>query len=612
MKKIKEFLEKKFATFTVKMSQKPVLMTVIILVLLNAALLLIVGLIATLLDSTRYPTYFAGLMVAAQWLVSPNAVAQVEGGAVILAFATIGIGMVLFTGTIVAVVTNSLRAYIAKKSEAKGKLNLNDHIVILNYNHKVPAILTDLMYNECDDTVIILSNKTKDEVQAELKAEVSMLTKKPTSKLSLIVRKGNPHSLAELSDISISRAKGILIMDDGHINTCDKLIQSGDFSVLKLVLRLSSIETRLDCPIGIEADTQETAEMIEKLNLSIEGLKGRNIQAFSHNKKLGQFMALCIICPPLADVLNELLAYSGCGFYPAPASADRTENETVDCFLKENNACIPIASYENKTFVFSEKESDFAKKRETHFAFERLLAPSKIEKPLVLPNIYLIGKNKKCDYMLQALNAENSSLVVRRYETHDMQTFAKDVVASGNENTIAVILSDDSVKEEDYDSNVFLTLIELFKLVDPNERKFKVIAEILDPDNQPSVKKFNIHSIIVSTRIVSFFATKLLTDVTAEHFYEEIFTNAIAAEDDEFDIWVKEAKYLFDFDGFDSGLTFKTNAEFVNAAYYGSNKKLMPLGVMRERKNTYFCKNMDEVVNLVINKDDKIIYIEYN
>ena len=63
----------------------------------------------------------------------------------ILAVAVIAIGMILFSGAIIATLTAAIRVYIDKKSKAKGKIILENHFVILNYNGKVPDIVYNLM-----------------------------------------------------------------------------------------------------------------------------------------------------------------------------------------------------------------------------------------------------------------------------------------------------------------------------------------------------------------------------------------------------------------------------------------------------------------------------------
>jgi len=609
------------SSYTVQMNERPIIMTIVFLLLVNIAIIFVAGSIAYGLrpvdphnpDVQRFDgpfAYFWALVTAVTWLFSPNAVLVEFYDYRMLALAIVAIltGMVLFTGTIVATVTTSLRKYVNTKADAKGKLILDNHIVILNYNIKVSAMLLDLLYTGIDDTVLILSDKSKDYIKAQLAMEKAslkddFLRNKPTSKLKLIVRQGNPSSLAELKDICIEKARGILIVDPSitEADGCGK-IGTADFNTIKLVMKLASLNLYENCPIGVEADTYKTAKMIKQLHKTIDGLTNKNIQAFSHNRKLGQFLALSIICPPLCSVITDLLTYEGPMFKPI----DKIE---IDDFLKTHYEGIPIIAKE-KTYIISSKKCKTAKLRKEPYSTDKRLSPSLTKPRQEKLNIVVIGKNSKINYMLDALATQKDKMTLTRFGTDEILNFAQHLRDNADENTVAVILSDDTAKEEQYDSNVFLTLIELSNCVDLQTRNFKIVVELLEPDNQTGIEKFNVESIIVSTRIISFFATKLLSDPIAEKFYEDVFAFEDAENDDGFDILVDNAKALFDFNG-KTKMQFNSAMEFIHAAYYGLNKSVMPIGKIENKQNIFFCDNLENP-NFEIKDNEDIIYVRYN
>jgi len=240
-----------------------------------------------------------------------------------------------------------------------------------------------------------------------------------------------------------------------------------DFGALKLVLKLVSVNIQNPIPIGVETSTQNATDIMKKLQNGIDGLSNKNIHYFSHNKILGQFMALTIICPDLSNMLLSLLS-SHCDGKNLPS--------------------IPP------------------------------------QKPVPPKKLFVIGENEKLPYMVKSLSADNPSMEVKQFKSNEQEQFAKDLARSGDENTIAIILSDSAVTPENYDANVFLTLIELSAKCGMKDRKFKIIAEILDPNNQRSLEKFNVQNIIISTHIISLFASKLLTDFASEPTLEELFS----------------------------------------------------------------------------------------
>jgi len=70
--------------------------------------------------------------------------------------------IILFSGTIIALTTNAIKDYIQKKNTGAGKIYLDNHIAVLNWNNKVPELVSDLLYVEDKEvTVIILANIDK-------------------------------------------------------------------------------------------------------------------------------------------------------------------------------------------------------------------------------------------------------------------------------------------------------------------------------------------------------------------------------------------------------------------------------------------------------------------
>ncbi|MCL2229107.1 MAG: hypothetical protein FWC00_04745 [Firmicutes bacterium] len=423
MKRIKALIRRTTSGFTVSMSQKPIIMTILLLLLANLVFVAIAAVALTFINDEY--NFFSAIVSVGMWLVVPAGIANIyDTNTLILGWVVVVVGMLLFTGTIIALVTTTLREYLMNKSGARGRLNLSGHIVILRYNNEVPEILIDIMKNCDNKTVLVLSDRDRSEVRSDLLAAICSLSEKPKGKIKLLVRKGDPASLSELDEIDLENASGLLIMNErgregdksGH-DLCQ-----ADFSTLKLVFNLASVDLPAHVPIGVETASQSATDDMERVQKTIDGLSDKNITYFSHNKKLGHFMA-------------KIITDTG------------------------------------------------AKK------------------------LFIIGENKKLDHMLEALGTK---VTIAKYATTDIEKFAIDLSKKGDENTAAIVLSDDSVTEENYDANVFLTLIELSTHCSLRDRKFKIIAEILDPNNHHSLEKFHVQNIVISTRIISNFASDLV------------------------------------------------------------------------------------------------------
>jgi len=581
-------------TWTIVKSRYPIFTAVLMILFVATLLVLTLAVILTRIDGNiKYTealktifTYHTGTASAN---VADNAVFAIR-------LITIISGTLLFSGTIISIMTTVIRGYITNRDGAKGRLRVSDHLLILCYNKEVPAILADLMFDSNHKTVLLLSDAKKQQVIDELNAAIAELDEKPRNKINLIVRQGNPASLSELKDVAIEDASAILIMND-NAGDDDELGETDYLGSLDLVLKLGNFNLRPNVPIGVETSTQEASDIMRSLRKDILGLHDKQIQFFAHHKKIGQFMALAVSNPDLCNVLSELLSYRGCEFYPI-------DKISYEDYLQSHCAGIPAVEIGGKMYCIADDESAARRKRAFPYKTERRLQKSregKTGRPLTL---FVIGQNRKYKYMVETLKLTNPDTVINHFQTGDISNFVDAVMKQGDSNSVAVVLSDDTVPPKSYDANVFWTIIELSRMASINERPFKIFVEIIDPKNQKSLENLNIQNFVVSTQIISTFSNKLLNDPNSVYFYEELFIPSSF-----FDIDVSAANEVFDIT---EAQTFSSYAEFVHAGYYGTrgtDTAIIPFGIYTDAKNyVLFCAELDKKRDFVVKPTDKIIY----
>jgi len=582
-------------TWTIVKSRHPIFTAV--LMILFCAMLLVLTLAGVLTQIDNNIKYSEALKTIFTYHTGTASANNPNNAIFIVRLITIISGTLLFSGTIISIMTTLIRNYITNRDGAKGRLRISNHLLILFYNKEVPAILADLMYNPDQKIILLLSDAKKQQVFDELNAAIAELDEKPKHKINLIVRQGNPASLSELKDVGIERASGILIMNN-NASAGDESRETDYLGSLDLVLKLGNFNLRPNVPIGVETSTQEASEIMSSLRKDITGLNDLQIQFFAHHKKIGQFMALAVSNPDLCNVLSELLSYRGCEFYPI----DKISREE---YLENHCAGIPTVVFGDKMYCLADDESAARRKRAFPYKTERRLQTSKkglTARPLKL---FVIGKNRKYKYLVEALKLTHPDAVITHFETKDINNFVDTVVKQGDRDSVAVVLSDDTVSPKNYDANVFWTIIELSRVTSINERPFKIFAEIIDPKNQKSLENLNIQNFVVSTQVVSTFSNKLLNDANSVYFYEELFVIPSSF----FDIDVSRANEIFDIT---EAQTFSSYAEFVHAGYYGTRgagTAIMPFGIYTDAKNyVLFCAELDKKRDFVVNPTDKIIY----
>jgi hypothetical protein len=446
---------------------------------------------------------------------------------------------------------------------------------------------------------LILSDKSKAVISADLESSLEALSEKPSSRLGLVVRTGSPFLMSELSGVSVQTARSVLIMDSDDETETDAEISSTDLNAVKLLLGVSELVNNPRCQINVETESQSTADKINELKESLPCLRGKNIGAYSFNRKLGQLLALSVMCPRIAELYTELLSFRGCEFYDIG-------RVSVEERLSDGAASIPILAAGEHTYVLAANAKAAVKRRAVSFSAPRKLMPTvKAAAPPV--NLYVIGENAKTVYMIDTLKRSEAvgKLKTHFFKTAERERFLESLAADGGKKT-AVILSDDSVPSRHYDANVFLTLIDLNRRF-PRGADFEIIVEILDSKNQIGIKKFDVSNMIISNRIISCFAEQLMTKTDAMDFYENIFS-VTADVGSGFDIWISPAEELFDLP---DGAKFSCAAEFIHAAYYGSDKKLIPLGIAKPSSFEFFCENLYGR-ELCLEPTDAVIHCVYS
>ncbi len=609
MKKlIKSLLIKIKAKTTLKTYQKPLLITILRLLLINVIVLFIAAIIALNLDTEKKyfdGNFFEAFTTALKWMVSVNSINQYnvkeDLKIMILAVFVVLTGMVLFSGVIIATITTAVKAYIDKKSMAKGKIIVENHFVILNYNNKVPEIVYNLICKNFKNNILILSNYSKDFIENEIKSVISSSEPKHKRKARLIIKEGSPLLRGNLEDISIEKASSILIMNREDMNRGDdENISNSDLLSLKIMLALGNFNLNKNTNIVIETDDELTARKMENLSKKMNNLKEKTIIPISFNKKLGQVIAQTIITPALANVYLDILSYDGSEFY----SRDKMK---VEDYLENYTEAIPIICYD-KLFVFAEDQKYINVKREKPFKTDRLL---KTREDIDVDNftVFVIGKNKKQPFIVENLKLADklytAKFEVKEYNKNDYMKMIKDIKQTEGIKKI-LILSDDTVSDDSYDANVFVALMALQSAFPDEDLTF--ITELLDSRNLNSIKDFNIKNAIISNRIMSLLLTQLALNSSSKKFFNALLMSDTKKGGDVFDIKVSKLSRVLDPN---QNLVFNSKSELINSFYYSNNKEAMLLGIIKNGVTTYLTNKMDEKEEIRLGEDDLLIYIKY-
>ena len=615
MKKLKSFFLKLKSKRTIKTYQKPLMVTIVTLLIINLLIIIAASIVGVIIDPGYFNNnvfnalaHFFSCMLTANTITKLLDIINDHLQVFLLSVIVIAIELVIFSGAIVATLTTAVRNYIDKKSNAKGKIELDNHFVILNYNSKVPDIIYNLMQKHYKNSVIILSNKTKDYINSEIDSLISSFnnSKDKKRKLNLIVKEGNPLLHGDLEDISIANASSILVMSrEDMAEGDDENITNYDLMTLKVMLALGNYNIRKNCNIVIETSSDTTKQKIENLAQTLNTLKNKSIIPVSFNKKIGQIIAQTMVEPMMASIYLELLSYEGCEFY----SYDKEE---VEEYLVKHNNAIPVIKYDY-LYVLAEDEADISSKRQNPISLDKARILKTKEADLSINStIFVIGDNKKGKFIRENLKLATigygSNFKVFSYDKNDTDKLIEDIKNTEGMKKV-LILSDDTVDSDSYDANVFVTLIALqtaFKHRDRHELSF--VTELLDSKNLNSINDFNIKNAIISNRMMSLLLSQLALNKQSKKFFEGLLTIDAYEGGDYFDIKIEKVKDLFDES---EVLSFANRRELVHSFYLSFDKKYMLLGYIHDEEVIFIPKNQDEEKEIKLELEDELVFIKY-
>ena len=199
-----------------------------------------------------------------------------------------------------------------------------------------------------------------------------------------------------------------------------------------------------------------------------------------------------------------------------------------------------------------------------------------------------------------------ADFTVKEYDKNDYLKMIDDIRKTEGIKKV-LILSDDTVADDSYDANVFVSLIAL-QTAFPNNDGLTFITELLDSRNLNSIKDFNIKNAIISNRIMSLFITQLALNGDSKRFFNNLLMSDTEVGGEVFDIKVSKAYTIFDKN---QDLTFDSRRELVNVFYNSFNKEAMLLGYIKDGITTYLPLNLDKKEEIKIDENDSLIYIKY-
>ena len=503
--------------------------------------------------------------------------------------------MITFTGALIGLATSILQSMFDHRIHNVGKIKIKHHYVILEWSAVGPNLVRELSFMRGNKTIVILSNKNRDEIQEEID-DLFLETGTDKKHLKLFVKNGNPSSRKALKEINIDKAESIAILGASSWLNASEQNDSISFKILMSVISLTK-----NANIVIETDDQDVTKNIHDLMQASNELRNARISLFSRNTIVGHVLAKTAINADYPNLYYSLLSFRNGSFFAID------KNYSVDEALSRYSACLPAFRYKcgnDKDFLFinAEKETDIRKtllkkKRNSEAPFKKKIIKSSF-------TLYVIGKNERSeaiDYAVRQHNAlEEGKVNLKILPTDcDINELLEEMAEVKGKKKV-LILSDNNAQEENIDANVFLSLIKI-KANKELSKDIEVFAEIFEPSNRFSLEALNISGVIIANQMVAVYMTQLLCHAESHKLYEDLL---LPNSDAEVDFEIRQAKELLNIK---DTLEFSSRGDFIYALYNSSKQEYLPIGFIGEKKRIGLTDVVGGAVSGMISATEKVL-----
>ena len=625
--------------FSVQMVVRPSRIVLIAILVINIVFFLVAAEIISLmsLDGTERMGFIEAAFYTVTMILDPGCISyvvedigQVGAAITIMCLIVVIAGMLFFTGTVIGYITNVISDFISESNSKERRLDLSGHVVILNWNMRGAEIVNELLFYDSPQKVVVLSNSNKDAIEREINErllDTMHHDKKLKNNVTVIVREGDVFSTKQLYDISIKKARMIVILDEESSVLFDGNNVKGNPKTIKALMQVADITDAFDSDddqkVLVEVTDDWTTDLVNKI-IAYKQVKGKSsIVPLSINRILGQLIAQFTIMPDLNLVYRELFSNRGATVFAAPEqggiSNEKDESEEVSQYLSSHRHSIPLttmANGDNNNFFYVAK-----KERDAKIITEQEHKDYKVDLNtdywIESKNVIVIGHNSRIREIMEGFSAfrriwnykgggEILKVVViddekslEKMNFYSEYPFVVNTVAASvyDEELIAdsldyfvgkiedsikiLILSDDDATGEEIDAKALANLVYVQEIKAQREQqgdesdagRIDVIVEINDPKHNDIVKSYNVNNVVISNRYISKIISQIGEKEELFDFYLDILTYGKSTADkyNSKEIYSKKVSGVF------NSVPGKCTADqLIRAIYEASSDPLIP------------------------------------
>ncbi|MDV7340358.1 hypothetical protein RYZ26_12205 [Terasakiella sp. A23] len=200
-------------------------------------------------------------------------------------------------GVFVGVISASIEKRLAQLDKGIGRVVVSDHVLILGWNTRAPAVIARLFENKANPTIVVLAPQDVPTIRNELRLSEQLDSKKAHK---VTFRQGVVTSEQELKGVSFEHAERIIILANDDPNQ-DEI--SNDMVSIELISLFAHTKT------WVNGKPHIVAEILDDSTREIANLAGdHQIPVFTSTDTVSRIIVQASRQPDLSKVYLELFS----------------------------------------------------------------------------------------------------------------------------------------------------------------------------------------------------------------------------------------------------------------------------------------------------------------
>ena len=422
--------------------------------------------------------------------------------------------------------------------------------------------------------------------------------------VAVVVREGDVFSAVHLNNIQLNKAKSIIILGKDLRSairegaSADEETEKGDNRTVKTLIQVVDIASDVmsadNQKVVVEIENEWTGDLVEKIIRAKLNLDKCRVVPFRVHTVMGQLLSQFSLMPELNKVYSSLFSIKGTSFYARSQARPASDIDFAETYLNTHRRALPLLFIKDEMtredfFYYmadSDKDIDITSDRATG------TCPVGLNKDYWLPekHVLILGSNSKISNVMdgyenfcsewtnekhpqivhvtvvddeEKLQRENfysrykfveNCVPARIIERDKIADIIKDFVYEHPDNSSILILSDDTVPDDDIDAKMMTFLIyakDVINRARVNKRNVNfnvdIIAEVMDPRHVDLVRSYDVDNVVISNRYISKMVTQISEDFARYNLYADImdYDDMETAVYDGIEIYIKKAGEYF-------------------------------------------------------------------